>query len=171
MKIACYARKSNDKKNDSIENQISIIRSYISTHKDFENAEILQFIDDNSSGIDLNRKAFQELLSQVRLREIDTVIVKDLSRLSRNYLDVCKLTDSIFPFMKVRFIAVSENYDSKYRKLNSMDLPTSFKSVLNEYYVIQTSEKVRNSCALRIRNGEFSGFILKRKNILMLQKL
>ena len=55
MKIACYARKSNDKKNDSIENQISIIRSYISTHKDFENAEILQFIDDNSSGIDLNR--------------------------------------------------------------------------------------------------------------------
>ena len=159
MKIACYARKSNDKKNDSIENQISIIRSYISTHKDFENAEILQFVDDNSSGIDLNRKAFQELLSQVRLREIDTVIVKDLSRLSRNYLDVCKLTDSIFPFMKVRFIAISENYDSKYRKLNSMDLPTSFKSVLNEYYVIQTSEKVRNSCALRIRNGEFSGGI------------
>ncbi|MDE5860626.1 MAG: recombinase family protein [Ruminococcus sp.] len=159
MTIACYARKSNDLKNDSIENQLSIIRNYISCHQDLQNAEILQFSDNGASGLNMNRNAFQELLSKVRQREIDVVIVKDLSRLGRNYLDVCKLMDSIFPFMKVRLIAVSEHYDSKYRKINSMDLSSAFKAVLNEYYAIQTTEKVRNSCVSRIKKGEFLGGI------------
>ena len=59
--------------------------------------------------------------------------------------------------MGVRLIAVSENYDSKYRKINSMDLPTAFRAVLNEYYVLESSKKVGSSCASRIRNGEFIG--------------
>lgn len=157
MIIACYARKSNEKKNDSIENQLSIISRYISQQKDLQGAEILQFSDDGFSGIDINRDSFQELLSRVRQREIDVIVVKDLSRLGRNYLDVCKLTDSIFPFMGVRLIAVSENYDSKYQQRNTMDLPTAFKAVLNEYYVMESSEKIRKSCRMRIQNGAFIG--------------
>lgn len=155
MTIACYARKSNEKKNDSVENQLSIIRSYINRQKDLQDAEILQFSDDGFSGIDVNRDAFQDLLSKVRQREVDVIVVKDLSRLGRNYLDVCKLTDSIFPFMGVRLIAVSENYDSNYQQRNTMDLPTAFKAVLNEYYVVESSEKIQKSCRIRIRNGEF----------------
>lgn len=166
MTIACYARKSNDKINDSIENQISIIRSYIKSNKDFLGAEIIQFIDNGFSGIDLNRNAFQELLSKVRMREIDVIVVKDLSRLGRNYLDVCKLTDSIFPFMKVRLISVSENYDSKYRKMNTMDLPTVFQSVLNEYYVMESSKKIRSIFREKTKSGKFMsgvsyGYVLK----------
>ncbi|MDE5557446.1 MAG: recombinase family protein [Ruminococcus sp.] len=157
MTIACYARKSNNKDNDSIENQLSIIRNYISHQTDLKSAEILQFSDNGASGINLNRDAFQELLSKVRMREIDVVVVKDLSRLGRNYLDVCKLTDSIFPFMKVRLIAISENYDSKYRMINSIDLPTAFKSVLNEYYAMETSEKIRNSYRQRIKKANLQG--------------
>ena len=169
MTIACYARKSNEKKNDSVENQLSIIRSYIHQQKDFQDAEILQFSDDGFSGIDINRDAFQDLLSRVRQREIDVIVVKDLSRLGRNYLDVCKLTDSIFPFMGIRLIAVSEQYDSKYQQRNTMDLPTAFKAVLNEYYVVESSEKIRKSCRMRIRNGEFIshvpyGYILSDKH-------
>lgn len=133
--------------------------NYINSQEDFHGAEILQFSDNGTSGIDMNRNAFQELLSKVRMREIDVIIVKDLSRLGRNYLDICKLTDSIFPFMKVRFISIAEHYDSKYRTINSMDLPVAFKSVLNEYYAIETSEKIRNSYRLRIKNGEFTGTI------------
>ena len=155
MKIACYARKSNDKENDSIENQIAIINSYINSQKDFQGAEIIHFTDNGFSGIDLNRDAFQELLSKVRMREIDVVIVKDFSRLGRNYLDVCKLTDSIFPFMKVRLISISENYDSKYRQMNTMDLPTAFRSVLNEYYVMESSKKIRNSFREKTKSGKF----------------
>ena len=115
MKIACYAQKSNDFKNDSIENQFSIIMDYISHQKDMQNAEILRFSDNGATGLNINRNAFQEL-------------------------------GSIFPFMKVRLIAVSEHYDSKYRKINSMDLSSAFKAVLNEYYVLESSKKVRNSC-------------------------
>ena len=167
MKIACYVRKSNSKKNDSIENQISIIRSYIDEQKDFQGAEIVQFIDDGFSGINVNRNAFQELLSKVRMREIDVIVVKDLSRLGRNYLDVCRLTDSILPFMKVRLIAVSENYDSKYKQVSVMDLPTAFKSVLNEYYVIESSKKIRNALEEKIKKGFITkapyGYILKDK--------
>lgn len=155
MTIAIYARKSNEKKNDSIENQLSIIRSYISQQKELQDAEILQFSDDGFSGIDMNRDSFQELLSKVRKREIDVIVVKDLSRLGRNYLDVCKLTDSILPFMGVRLIAVSEHYDSQYQQRNTMDLPTVFKAVLNEYYVTESSEKIQKSCRTRIQNGEF----------------
>ena len=168
MTVACYVRKSNDKENDSIENQIAIINDYIGRQKDLKYVEIIQFCDIGVSGINMNRDAFQELLKRVRMREIDVVIVKDLSRLGRNYLDICKLTDSIFPFMKVRLIAVSENYDSKHRTPNSMDLPTALRSVLNEYYVLESSKKVRNSCISRIKNGEFIGslpygYVLKDK--------
>ena len=159
MVIACYARKSNDKINESIKNQISIIRSYISRQEDFQNAEIIQFTDEHCSGINVNRDGFQELLTKVRMREIDVVIVKDLSRLGRNYIDVCKLTDSIFPFMKVRLIAVSENYDSKYRAENTMDLPSAFKSVLNQYYVMESSKKISESCRARLLKGEFLGAV------------
>lgn len=159
MMIACYARKSNNKPNDSIENQFSIMQSYIESQKDLQYADILQFSDDGYSGISMERDAFQELLSKVRQREIDVVIVKDLSRLGRNYLDVCKLMDSIFPFMNVRLIAISEKYDSKYCQGGVMNLPATFKSVLNEYYALECSEKLKKSCKARIRNGKFCGSI------------
>ena len=157
MKIACYARKSNEKKTDSIENQLSIMKEYIMQHPDLQNAELCCFSDEGCSGIDTDRKAFQELLSGIRQRKYDVVIVKDLSRLSRNYLDVCTLADSIFPFMKVRLIAVGENYDSSCIDRNSIDLSAAFKSVLNEYYVLESSEKIKKSCYERIHRGEFIG--------------
>lgn len=159
MIIACYARKSNNKQNDSIENQFSIMQSYIESQKDLQYADILWFSDDGYSGISMDRDAFQELLSKIRQREIDVVIVKDLSRLGRNYLDVCKLMDSIFPFMNVRLIAISEKYDSKYCQGGVMNLPAAFKSVLNEYYALECSEKLKKSCKARIRNGKFCGSI------------
>ena len=157
MTVACYARKSNDRKNDSIENQFSIIEEYISQNHELLDAEILHFSDEGTSGISMQREAFSELLTRVRKREIDCIVVKDLSRLGRNYLDVCKLTESILPFMGVRLIAISDNFDSKYRNQNTMDLPTAFTAVLNEYYSIEASKKISNSCRERIFKGEFIG--------------
>ncbi len=154
MTVACYARKSNDKRSDSIENQFIVIDEYIKQQNDLKNAEILRFFDDGTTGINLERDAFQELLTKVRKREIDVIVVKDLSRLGRNYLDVCKLTESIFPFMKVRLIAVCDKYDSKYKTERVMDLPVALKAVLNEYYVMESSEKIRKSCEMRIRDGQ-----------------
>ena len=158
MRIACYARTSNDLHTDSIENQFAIMDAYICTKTDLHNAEILRFADQGESGIDTERAAFQELLTQVRQRRIDCIIIKDFSRLGRNYLDVCKLTESILPFMGVRLISINENYDSV-KAANAVDLTTAFKSVLNEYYVIETSEKLKESCKQRTRNGEIIGSV------------
>jgi len=108
MTVACYARKSTDKINDSIENQFLMIDDYISHQQELKDSKVLHFSDDGFTGINMQRDAFQELLAKVRQREIDVIIVKDLSRLGRNYLDVCKLTESIFPFMKIRLIAISD---------------------------------------------------------------
>jgi len=138
LRIACYARKSNDKKNESIENQFSVIDAYISQQNDFRYAEILHFSDDGFTGVNIRREAFQELLTRVRKREIDVIVVKDLSRLGRNYLDVYKLTDSTE---------------------STLDLPAALRAVLNEYYLIEASEKIRKSCEARIRNGEHMGYI------------
>ena len=157
MKIACYARKSTDKPNDSVENQFSVIQQYIHQNNELKYAEILYFSDDGFTGINMQRKAFQELLAKVRQREIDVIIVRDLSRLSRNYLDVCKLTESIFPFMKVRLISITDKYDSKFRSEHRIDLPAAFIAVMNEYYSVESSRKIQKSCETRIRNGEYIG--------------
>lgn len=157
MRIACYARKSNHKETDSIENQLSIMREYIGTQPDLSECEIIEFADSGCSGIDMEREAFQELLALVRQRQIDVIIVKDLSRLGRNYLDISKLVDSIFPFMKVRLIAISDNYDSNQCRRSALDLNVAVKSILNEYYVEESSEKIHQSSKARIRQGEFIG--------------
>lgn len=159
MRIACYARTSLDLHTDSIENQFAIMESCIQSKADLLGAEIVRFADKGQSGIDTERPAFQELLAQVRQRRIDCIVIKDFSRLGRNYLDVCKLTESILPFMGVRLISVTESYDSKGKVYGTVDLSTAFKSVLNEFYVIETSQKVKKSCRMRIKNGEFIGHV------------
>lgn len=158
MNVACYARTSVDLHTDSIENQFAIMERCIRSKPDLQGAQILYFADKGQSGIDTEREAFQELLAQVRQRRIDCIIIKDFSRLGRNYLDVCKLTESILPFMGVRLISVNENYDSV-KAANAVELSTAFKSVLNEYYVIETSEKLKESCKQRTRNGEIIGSV------------
>lgn len=159
MTIACYARKSSKKLNDSIEHQLSIINGYISSQKEFSGADILYYLDDGVSGITTDREQFQNLLTGVRKREIDVIVVKDLSRLGRNYLDVCKLVDSILPFMNVRLIAVADNYDSKFKQQTLIDLGTAFKTVLNEFYVMESSEKLQLSARQRIRDGQILGSV------------
>ena len=157
MTVACYARKSNDNVNESISHQLDIINSYLLENKEFLGADILYYTDDGQSGISTDRPQFQELLTKVRERLIDVIVVKDLSRLSRNYLDVCKLTDSIFPFMGVRLIAIADNYDSNVKQQTLIDLGTAFKAILDEYYVIENSEKVRAAFDAKIRSGQFIG--------------
>ena len=159
MIVACYARKSTEKINDSIENQFLVIDDYISHQNELKNAEVLHFADDGFTGINMERDSFQELLTKVRQREIDVIVVRDLSRLGRNYLDVCKLTESIFPFMKVRLIAISDKYDSNFRSEHRIDLPTAFMAVMNEYYAVESSRKIQKSCETRIRNGEYRGYV------------
>jgi DNA invertase Pin-like site-specific DNA recombinase len=158
MTIAYYSRLSSEKNdNISVENQTAIIEEFVKSNSDFCGANILHFVDSGFSGITMNRPNFQQMLTKVRARMIDVVIVKDFSRLSRNYLDVCRLSESIFPFMKVRLIAVSDCYDSNREDCNTSTIAVAFKAILSEFHVLETSDKLLKTYKQKILDGGFYG--------------
>ena len=113
-KAGIYARLSSnqdEKKKESIEVQIEIARKFVEEFNRSENGEVLEVIgcytDVGKTGSNFERDGFQRLLQDIRIGKINSVIVKDLSRLGRNYLETGNYLEKIFPFLGVRFIAVA----------------------------------------------------------------
>lgn len=94
---------------NSISNQKALLTDYARRNK-FKNVRI--FVDDGVSGVTMNRNGFQEMMALVEAGKVSTVIVKDMSRLGRNYLEVGQLTETFFPMHNVHFIAVNDGVDS-----------------------------------------------------------
>lgn len=121
MRTAMYLRISSEdedlrtgekNESESISNQRSLLREYVSSHADLSDSEILEFCDDGWSGTNFERPAVKELLEQVRRRQINCIVVKDLSRFGRDYLTVGDYISRVFPFLGVRFISVNDGFDS-----------------------------------------------------------
>ena len=128
--IALYVRLSRDDENEgdsnSIAHQIEILIKYCRDHG-ITNYKIYK--DDGYSGTSFNRPGFQEMLADIEAGLVGTVIVKDMSRFGRNYLEVGLYTEIRFPEMGVRFIAVNDGVDSD----NQMDNDfTPFRNIINE---------------------------------------
>ena len=139
---ALYVRLSRDDENegdsDSIAHQIEILTKYA---KDHDFARYRVYKDDGYSGTSFRRPGFQEMLSDIEAGNIHTVIVKDMSRFGRNYLEVGLYTEVRFPEMGVRFIAVNDGVDSD----NFMDNDfTPFRNIINEWMAKDTSKKIRS---------------------------
>lgn len=138
--IALYVRLSRDDDNEgdsnSISNQIAILTKYAKDHG-ITNYKIYK--DDGYSGTNFNRPGFQEMLSDIECGLVSTVIVKDMSRFGRNYLEVGMYTEIMFPDKDVRFIAVNDGVDSE-REDNDF---TPFRNIINEWYAKDTSKKIR----------------------------
>lgn len=120
MKIAFYLRLSiadgdlgkNEKdESNSIENQRLLLQSYL-TMMEMPEDNIAEYVDDGYSGLNFNRPSFQRMIEDAKQGKIDTILVKDLSRLGRDYIGVGDYLEQIFPVLGVRFIAVNSNYDS-----------------------------------------------------------
>ena len=113
-RTAVYARLSvEDSKNsdcDTIENQLSLVRSYVESKPYLR--QTAEYIDNGVSGTRFDRPEFMRMVADMRAGEIDCIVVKDLSRLGRNYLEAGDYLEKIFPFFGVRFIAVTDGYDS-----------------------------------------------------------
>ena len=126
---ALYCRLSQEDENsgdsDSIVNQKSILTKY-AEENGFKNIQV--FIDDGYSGVSFNRPAFQELLSLVETGKVGIIITKDLSRLGRNYIEVGNYTEFIFPRNNIRYIAISDQFDSLYQDGNEL---APFKNLFN----------------------------------------
>lgn len=148
---ALYCRLSQDDaldgESNSITNQKALLRRYAAEHG-FRNTVF--FVDDGYSGTNFQRPGFQEMMRYVEDYSVSTLIVKDLSRLGREYSYMGRLQDFIFPAYDVRFIAVNDDVDSA-KGENDFAV---FKNVFNDYYAKDTSKKIRAVIKVRGEAGE-----------------
>ena len=154
-----YLRLSRDdgdkEESNSITGQRELLRDYISQRPEFR--EYAVRVDDGFSGSTFERPSFQKMIEDVKAGRTDCIIVKDLSRFGRNYLDAGEYIEKIFPFLGVRFIAVNDNYDSLGDKKASDDLIIPFKNLINEAYCRDISVKIRSQLEIKRKNGQFLG--------------
>lgn len=156
---ACgYVRLSSEdgdkEESNSITSQKLLIRDFLSSRQDL--AECGMKVDDGFSGASFARPAFQEMMEEIRAGRIDCVVVKDLSRFGRNYLDAGEYIERIFPMLGVRFIAVNDHYDSLSRTVSD-DWLLPFKNLVNEAYCKDSSVKIRSQLEVKRRRGDFTG--------------
>ena len=149
---ALYERLSRDDElqgdSNSIVNQKAMLEKY-ANENGFKN--LRHFTDDGYSGTNFNRPAWQELISLVDEGKVDTIIVKDMSRIGRNYLEVGMYTEVKFPNSNIRFIAINNSVDSDNQQDNDF---TPFLNIINEFYVKDTSKKIRASAKTKGESGE-----------------
>jgi len=145
-----YARLSQDDgsqgDSNSIQNQRLMLEKYAKDN-DFENVKFLY--DDGATGTNFNRPAFQEVMTLIESGDVATLIVKDMSRLGREYLEVGRLTEIVFPSYGVRFIAMNDGVDSLYGD-NEF---TPFKNIINEWYAKDCSKKGKASARIKAESG------------------
>ena len=138
---ALYVRLSRDDENEgdsnSIQHQIEILTKYCKDH-DISRYQIYK--DDGFSGTNFKRPGFLDMIGDIEAGLVNMVIVKDMSRFGRNYLEVGLYTEIRFPEMGVRFIAVNDGVDSDDQMGNDF---TPFRNIINEWYAKDTSKKIR----------------------------
>ena len=150
---AIYCRLSRDDEqageSNSIVNQKAILKKY-AKEQGFRNIQF--FVDDGFSGANFNRPEWQRMIAMVEADQIGVLLAKDMSRIGRNYLEVGFYTEILFPKHNVRFIAINSGVDSA----NQMDNDfTPFLNIINEFYVKDSSKKVKASMKQKGESGEY----------------
>ena len=157
QEAAIYLRLSSadgpEAESDSIQNQRTFLREWAQQH---DIAIVREFVDDGHTGTDFARPGFQELNQCLMDGSVRCVIVKDLSRLGRNYAETGRYLEEIFPRLGIRFIAVNDQYDSA-SNTDSVQQMAVFKNVFNDLYAADASAKVRTSLGILKRQGKFLG--------------
>ncbi len=149
-----------EKESNSIINQKKLIYDYALQHSTICPNKIVSYVDDGYSGTTFDRPAFQSMLADIRRKRILCIIVKDLSRLGRNYIEIGYYLEELFPMMGIRFIAINDYYDSGMHRGIHTDLNMQFKNMVNDFYCKDLSKKIRSTVKLKKENGEFTGGIL-----------
>lgn len=138
---------------NSIANQKELIMDYLKSHPEIK--VVSTYTDDGYSGVDFDRPEFNRLMADVRSGRINCVVVKDLSRLGRNYLEAGDYIEKIFPFFGVRFIAVTDGYDSLTSNSSEDGLVVPLKNLVNEAYAKDISKKICTSFENQFKQGIF----------------
>jgi len=159
--LAEYIRLSQEDENEgesnSIINQRDLLNAFVESSPDLSQYEVVEFCDDGYSGTNFDRPGVKALLEEVRAGNIQCIIVKDLSRFGRNYIDIGDYLEQIFPFLGVRFISVNDRFDSNDFDGTTGGLDVGFRNLIYSLYSKDLSQKVRSAKKTRMEKGEFIG--------------
>lgn len=156
--VGIYARlsvKGDERKEESIDNQIAICKEYIDNNPDM--MWIDSYIDLGKSGMNFHRKGFEKMIAEVKEGRINCIIVKDLSRIGRNHLETGYYVEKVLPQYHIRVLAVNDSFDSFQRGENEELF--SLKNLVNEMYARDISRKVASVKQQQWKKGEYTGGI------------
>lgn len=161
--VASYlrlSREDGDKTlSDSIANQRSMITDYVRQHEGLILTE--EYIDDGYSGTNFDRPAFTKMMENIKAKKINCVIVKDLSRLGRNYIETGRYLENIFPLYGVRFISILDRYDNVDESGDVDQIIVPFKNLINDAYCRDISMKIKSHFEVKRKSGQFIGSFVK----------
>ena len=154
--VAIYIRLSREdgdkEESDSVGNQRKLLTEYVAKKDDFILYDV--YVDDGYSGTNFNRPSFQRMIADIEDGKVNCVVVKDLSRFGRDYIDTGRYLERYFPELGVRFISVTDSIDSM-KQAYDMLLP--IKSIFNEQYARDISKKIQATVKSKQKAGEFIG--------------
>ncbi len=147
------SREDGDKnESDSISNQRKLIMDYLKDKPEF--CFMDEYVDDGYSGSNFERPGWKQLYEDLECGAVNCIIVKDLSRFGRNYIEVGRYLEMVFPVMKVRMVAINDSYDSLNDWRNGDGLMIPMKNLINDYYCQDISRKVYTQLAAMRKRGE-----------------
>lgn len=150
------SREDGDKaESDSVANQRMLLSEFVAQQPDMSSPEF--YLDDGYTGTNFDRPEFQRMLQDLKAGKVNCVIVKDLSRLGRNYIGVGEYLETVFPLLDVRFIALNDALDNVKNPQAMNNLVVPFKNIINDEYCRDISSKVRSSLDHKRRQGKFIG--------------
>ena len=160
FKTGLYVRLSIEdvrdrKDSDSIENQTYLLKQFVEKRPFLQIYSI--YTDNGEKGTNFDRPEFNRLMDDVKAGRVNCIVVKDLSRFGRDYLETGNYLEKIFPFLGVRFISINDNYDSFNPENSNEGLIISLKNLLNDVYTKDISKKIISTFRERQSKGEFLG--------------
>lgn len=158
-KVGAYfrlSREDGDKlESDSIRNQRKLITEFL--EKNPRMRLIREYVDDGYSGTNFDRPDFIRMVNDAQAGRINCIIVKDLSRLGRNYIETGRYIEKILPAMGIRLIAVNDNYDSADKSSDESQIIIPFKNLINDAYCRDISLKIRSHLDVKRKSGQYIG--------------
>lgn len=150
------AGRANDMESDTIVNQRRLLYEAAS-ERGLDQDQIVEYVDDGYTGVNFERPAFKQLIQDIDENKIGILMVKDLSRLGRDYIGVGQYVESVFPQKLVRVISINDNWDSMEHLGETMELDTAFRTVLYDMYSRDISVKRKSANMARNKRGIYSG--------------
>ena len=139
---------------NSVSSQRELLKAYIENHSELKDTKVQEYCDDGFTGTKFERPGYTKLMEDIRAEKISCIVVKDLSRLGRDYIEVGSLLEQILPLYQVRVIAVNDNYDSDNYDGSTGGMKVAFKNLIYMLYSRNLSNKIRSAKHIRLLNGE-----------------